>query len=163
MSTVAVKEEEEVKEEEVSAPAIVKKSPGRPKKAAPTNSEKLLEMVQELLRVTSHKKVRINHEEQTAGVDLGARGMPNGLQFRQLFIKADAGFLAIRLIEGFKPAHGGSEQRKTLHSLIVPVGEMEAYSALQRRFFGYDLQSNVDNGEVFMDTVVETIAKSNYN
>jgi hypothetical protein len=120
-------------------------------------------MVTELLKVTSHKKVRINHEEQTAGVDLGARGMPNGLQFRQLFVKADAGFIAVRLIEGFKPTHGGSEQRKTLHSIIVPVGETEAYRMLQHKFFGYDLKANVEAGVVFMDTVLETIAKSTFN
>ncbi len=159
MANPATKDTKDTNDADVST----KKSPGRPKKTEPTLSEKLLEQVTELLRITSHKKVRINHEDQTAGVDLGARGTSNGLQFRQLFVKANAGFIAVRLIEGFKPAHGGSEQRKTLHSIVIPVSEIDAYSALQRRFFGYDLKSNVDNGVVFLDTVLETIAKNNYN
>jgi hypothetical protein len=146
----------------------IKNGPGRPPKPAvnaeqPPNSDKLKDIVDELLRLVSHKKVRINHEDQSAGVDLGSRGMPSGLQYRQLVVKADAGFIAVRLIEGFKPMHGGSEQRKTLYSIVVPVGEAKAYGALQRRFFGYDLAVNVDNGKVFLDMVVETIAKSSFN
>ena len=137
-----------------------KRGPGRPKKKEPTNSEKLLGLVQELLHAVTAKVVKINHEEQAAGVDLGAVGGPTGTRFRQLFVKADAGFIAVRLIEGFKPAHGGAEQRKTLYAMSVPVHEKEAYDLLQRRFFGYSLQTNVEQGVVLLDMVKETLAKS---
>ena len=91
---------------------------------------------------------------------MGNRNTGQGMQFRQLFVKADAGFIAVRLIEGFKPAHGGSEQRKTLNGFVVPVGETEAYNALQRRFFAWTIGPNLEQGQVMLDTVQETIAKS---
>lgn len=145
--------------EEVKETTKSKKGPGRPSKSAPTKTETLTETVTEILNLVSDKKVRINFEEQTAGVDLGSRGNANGTEFRQLFVKADAGFIALRLIEGFKPAHGGTEQRKTLYSVVVPVGQSEAYNALQRRFFAYDLSHNVEQSTVFLKTLRETIAK----
>lgn len=140
----------------------VTKSPGRPKKAASqTSSEKLLETVQTMTRIIAEKKVRINHETQAASVDLGARSRPSGVQFRQLQIKADAGFIAVRLIEGFKPTHGGSEQRKPLFSLVVPVSEMEAYSLLQKRFFAYNLDTVVADADNFINILKETIRDAN--
>ena len=134
---------------------------GRPRKNRP--HEQILNIVNEVLKVTSHKKIRINHDEQTAGVDLGARGTNNGLQFRQLHVKGNAGFITVRLIEGFKPSHGGSEQRKTLNSVIVSSNETEAYGALQNRFFGYSLANNIQSGEALLDNVLETISKTNFN
>ena len=140
-----------------------KRGPGRPRKEEkkePTASDQLNEIVQGLLKAVADKKVKINHEEQAAAVDLGNRNTGQGMQFRQLFVKADAGFIAVRLIEGFKPAHGGSEQRKTLNGFVVPVGETEAYNALQRRFFAWTIGPNLEQGQVMLDTVQETIAKS---
>jgi hypothetical protein len=122
---------------------------------------KLLDTVETMLRVITEKKVRINHETGEAGVDLGSRGRPNGTQFRQLQVKADGGFIAVRLIEGFKPAHGGSEQRKTIYSLVVSVNDMKAYSLLQRRFFAYDLDRVVADADNFLNILKETIRDSN--
>ena len=149
------------KETETKTEEPKKRGPGRPKKQAPTASDELNTIVQGLLQAVVDKKVKVNHDEQAAAVDLGNRVRAGqGMEFRQLFVKADAGFIAVRLIEGFKPAHGGSEQRKTLYAISVPVGETEAYNALQRRFFGYSLQTNVEQGKVLLDTVLETVAKS---
>ena len=123
----------------------------------PVKSSSISELVDELIDALRGRDARFNREMGTAIIDLAAKNSAQGVTYRQVEVKEEQGYMTISLQEGFKSAHGGTEQRKPLFGFAVSVGDAESYGKLQARFFGYNPQQNVDNGVSLMDELRETI------
>jgi hypothetical protein len=114
-------------------------------------------IVDGLLKLVSGFSAKFNREQGLAVVDLKHRQEAQGTRFRQLFVSQKNGVIAISLVESFKSAHGGNEQRKTLQGFVVSVSDIEQYGRLERRFFNYDPSKNVTQGKLLLDELETTV------
>lgn len=114
-------------------------------------------VVKDIIKAVTGHAAKFNNQRTMAVVDLGQKGAHQGTSFRQLFVEANQGFMKITIQEGFKSAHGGSEQRKPLMTFMVPTSEIVAYELLQARFFNYKKQHNLEQGAFLVDTVCKTV------
>jgi hypothetical protein len=149
-----------------------KRKPGRPRKKvnkvpfdAPNapkteNGSTVGAMVDAVIDNIEGYAAKYNRVEALSVVDLGTQAAPQGIKFRQLHVKLDAGFITISIQEGFKSSHGGSEQRKTINAFRVSMSDSDSISKLQRRFFNYAPTSDYDEATRLLDTLTMTVAST---
>lgn len=98
-----------------------------------------------------------NRQQRLSVVNLNSRNTGQGVKYRQLFVEEMPGFMVVSLREGFKSAHGGTDQKKTLNLFRVPISEFALYSRVQKRFFGYVPQKNSNEATLLLDTLEQTV------
>jgi len=146
----------------------VKRKAGRPKKkkvivdanAKAAVSNTIGDMVDAVLDQCDGYAAKYNRAESLSVIDLGTQAAPQGVKFRQLLVKGDAGFINISIQEGFKSNHGGSEQRKTINAFRVSMSDSESIAKLQRRFFNFVPSKDYDEAARLLDVLTMTVASS---
>lgn len=114
--------------------------------------------VDEVLSALSGYQAKFNRSQNLSVIDLKHRNEPQGTRFRQIHVKADPGFITVSIVESFQSAHGGNLQPKTLSGFTVPVQELDAYTRLASRFFGYDPKRNAEQAQMLLEDLNKTLA-----
>jgi hypothetical protein len=124
-----------------------------------TNPTSMTDLVKEVVNsvIGKNAKYMINSEKTVSVIDIGVKPDHHGTRFRQLVVEANCLNMTVSIKEGFKSVHGGQEQSKTINQFVVPINETEAYGMLQRRFFNYQPNKNLNEGTVLLDVLVKTV------
>lgn len=128
-----------------------------PEMNAITKPTSIIELVDQLIDSIKGFGAKYNHDKTLSVVDLANKGSQQGTTYRQLFVRANQGYMNVSIIEAFKSSHGGGEQGKTLFKFDVPISEAEAYLKLQVRFYSYSESDNLTNGFQVLDLIRKTV------